>query len=90
MNYKTFKRHSKWLSQVSAAASLITTVFVQSKFIFESGNTAGKLVIISMITAVFSFIFGVASLPHWQGFVALAIFSYVAYCILFTSLYAIS
>jgi hypothetical protein len=90
MNYKTFKRHSKWLSQVSAATSLITIVFVQSKFIFESGNTAGKLVFISMITAVFSLVFGVASLPRWQGFVALAIFSYVAYCILFTSLYGVS
>jgi hypothetical protein len=90
MNYQTIKEHSKWISRVSAAASLIIIVFVQSKFIFVSGNFAGKLVLISLIAAVFTLVFGLIALPRWQGFLALAIFSYVAYCILFTRLYAIS
>jgi hypothetical protein len=90
MNYQTIKEHSKWLSQVSAATSLIVIVFMQSKFIFVSGNFAGNLLLISLIAAVFTFIFGLIALPRWQGFLALAIFSYVAYCILFTPLYAIS
>jgi len=90
MNYQTIKEHSKWLSQVSAATSLIVIVFMQSKFIFVSGNFAGNLLLISLIAAVFTFIFGLIALARWQGFLALAIFSYVAYCILFTPLYAIS
>ncbi len=90
MNYQTIKEHSKWLSQLSAATSLILVVFLQSKFIFSSGNFAGKLVLILLIAEIFTFIFGVISLPRWQGFVALAIFSYVAYRILFTPLYALA
>jgi hypothetical protein len=84
-----FKEYSKWLSQITAAISLIVLVFIKSKYIFYSGKDAGKLVLITMITAGLSFVFGIASLPRWQGFVALAIFSFVAYCILFTPLYAI-
>lgn len=90
MNYKTLKEYSKWLSQISAAVSLIILVYVKSKFVFDSGNTAGMLVLILMVAAVFTFIFGMLSLPRWQGFVALAIFSYVAYSILFTRIYGIS
>ncbi len=89
MNCKTFKTYSIWLSQVNAAVSLIIVVFIQSKHIFYSGKAAGQLLFIAMITAALAFIFGIASLPRWQGFLALAIFGYVAYCILFTSLYAI-
>ena len=89
MNYQTIKEHSKWLSQVSAAISLIVIVFIQSKFIFVSGNFAGNLVLISIVTAITAFVFGCISLPRWQGFLALSIFSYVAYYILFTPLYAI-
>ena len=90
MNYRTIKDHSKWLSQVSALTSLVVIVFVQSKFVFDSGNFAATLVLISLVAAVFTFVFGVIALPRWQGFVALGIFSYVTYCILFTRLYALS
>jgi len=84
MNFKTFEKYSVWLSQFSAAVSLTGIVYLTSKFIFYSGNEAGTLLLIAMIATVFTFIFGVLSLPRWQGFVELAIFSFAAYCILFT------
>ena len=86
----TFRKHSKWLSQVSAAVSLIIIVFVRSKFIFDSGNTAGMLVLVAIITTLLTLIFGVASLPRWQGFVALAISIFLAYYILFQRLYGLA
>ena len=89
MNYKTFEIYSKWLSQISAAISLIAIIFVKSKGVFISADTPGYLVLISIITALLTLIFGIASLPRWQGLVALIIFCIVAYCILFTPLYAI-
>ena len=89
MNLQKFREYSKWLSQFTAAASLIIVVFLKSKFVFESGNTAGTLLFIAMITTLLTFIFGISSLPRWQGFVALAFFVFTAYFILFTSLYGI-
>jgi hypothetical protein len=84
------KEYSKWLSQITAAISLIVLVFIKSKHTFDSGNVAGNLVLITMTTAGLSLVFGIASLPRWQGFVALAVFSFVTYYILFTPLYALS
>ena len=89
MNSQPLREHAKWLSQVTAAISLIIVVFVRSKFIFESGNTAGSLLLIAMVAAMLTFVLGVAALPRWQGFVALAVFCVVGYCLLFVSLYAI-
>ncbi|HLM01706.1 MAG TPA: hypothetical protein VK400_11680 [Pyrinomonadaceae bacterium] len=90
MSWNDFKEHSKWLSQLSAAVSLIILVYVKSKGVFDDGNFAGKLVLISLIAAILTFIFGVMSLPRRQSFVALGIFGFVAYCFLFTQLYALS
>ena len=90
MDYKTFEFYSKWLSQISAAIALITIIFVKSKFVFDSGNTAGNLILISIIAALLALVLGIVSLPRWQGLVAIAIFSYVAYCILFTPIYVIT
>ncbi len=90
MNYETFKSYSKWLSQITAITALITIIYVKSKYLFITGNDAGRLVLISIIAALLTLVFGIVSLPRWQGIVALVIFSFVAYCILFTPLYAIS
>ena len=70
--------------------SLVIVVFLRSKFIFESGNTAGMLVLVAIITTLLTLIFGIASLPRWQGFVSLTIFIVVAYYILFERLYGIA
>ena len=90
MNWNSIKEHSKWLSQLNAVTSLIILVYLKSKFVFDSGTFAGRLVLILLIATVLTFLFGVMSLPRWQGFVTLGIFSIVTYYILFTPLYALS
>jgi hypothetical protein len=89
MSWNNLRKYSKWLSQISAAVSLIVVVYVNSKHTFDFDYEGGRLVLISLIAAVLTFIFGVLSLPRWQGFLALIIFIFVAYCLLFTPLYAI-
>jgi hypothetical protein len=85
----TTKTVSAWLSLASGTISVSTIVFVKTKFIFESGNTAIAMIGISMIIAILAFIFGLVALPRWQGIVALAASCSVAYCILFTRLYVL-
>lgn len=90
MNHKVLRKHSKMLSLMCAGISLVLIIYVQTKFVFDSGNTAGKLVLTSTIFAVLAFIFGILTIPRWQGFIALAAFSYVMYSILLaSSLYAV-
>jgi hypothetical protein len=48
---------------------------VRTKHIFASGNTAGMLVLVAMIAAVFTLIFGIAALPRWQAVLALIVFN---------------
>ena len=90
MNKKIFQEYSKWLSQLTGAISLTIIVFIRSKFVFESGNSAVRLVWVAIIASLFTLIFGIASLPRWQGFVALSIFVLVVYFILFEPLYALA
>lgn len=89
MNLKTLKKHSVWLSQLSAAISLVLVLYIKSKRVFVNENEAAALLLIAMIATTFTFIFGILSVPRWQGFLALAIFSYTAYCVLFTSMLGI-
>lgn len=90
MNLKTFREYSKWLSQFTAAVSLIIVVFIKNKYIFESGNDAVKLLWIAIIASFLTLIFGIASLPRWQGVVSLSIFALVVYLILFEPLYVLA
>ena len=89
MSFQRLKKYSPWLSQASAAVSLLIFVFMRVKFVFDSGNTAGMLLLILMLTSLLTLIFGVAALPRWQGFVALGIFGLVAYYILFERMYGV-
>jgi hypothetical protein len=85
-----FRAKARWLSQISGVIFLVIHAYMRSKFVFESGNTAGKLLLISMIAALLTFVFGVMSLPRWQGFVALAISAYAVYWFAVGPLYAVS
>jgi hypothetical protein len=69
---------------------LVIHAYMRGKFIFESGNTAGMLLLISMVAAVLTLIFGVISLPRWQGFVALCVSAYAFYWFAFCRLYAVA
>lgn len=84
------RHHAKWLSQVTAAVALILIAYVRGRYFFVFGNTAGKLLLCATLAAVFTLIFGIAALPRWQGYFALSIFLFVAYCLLFLPMYAIA
>lgn len=90
MGNQSFRQIAKWPSVVWAVIAFTLVLYVRTKHIFASGNTAGMLVLIAMIASVLTLIFGIATLPRWQGFVALAIFIYVAYCIGFSQMYALA
>ena len=79
----------KWSSVATSLISLLIIIFVKSKYLFESGNFAGKLVLLSMITALVSVILSIMVLPRWQGIISLLIAFCSGYLILFTPLYAI-
>lgn len=82
MNYATCKKVAPWLGLMTASIAVITIVFVKWKFVFESGNVAGKLILISIVAATLTLVFAVITLPRWQGWIGLLVVSYVAYCIL--------
>jgi ABC-type multidrug transport system permease subunit len=82
MEYQIVRKFSKWLSLICAASLIITLCVIKWAFINEScGN---QFLFILIISAALTFIFGIISLPRWQGF--LAIFCYVWYCIYFITL----
>lgn len=58
---------------------LVVSTYMRMKFVFESGNTAGLLMFVAMIAALLTLIFGLAAIPRWQSFVALAICGYAIY-----------
>ena len=84
------KQLCSWLSQFAAVTALILIAFVRGKYAFVFGNTAGTLLLAATIAAVLTLILGIASLPRWQGFVAIAAFSLVAYCLLFVNMYVLA
>ena len=88
MDNKTFQELSKWLGQICAVIAVVILVYVKSKFTFQFGNDAGKLLSVAMVASILGFIFGIVTLPRWQGFVTLAILGVFAYFFLFTPLYA--
>ena len=90
MSLKSFRNRAPWLSLITGAVFLAIHIYIRSKFIFESGNTAGRMLLITMIAALLTFVFGLFSLPRWQGFVALAISAYAGYWFAYGPLYAIS
>jgi hypothetical protein len=84
------KEQAKWYVLASGALFLLVSTYLRVKFVFESGNLAGALLLVSMILAVLTFVFGLLSLPRWQSWVAFAISGYALYWLFFTRLYALS
>jgi hypothetical protein len=82
--------NARWLSQVTGIIFLLIHAYMWGKFTFESGNTAGMLLLISMVAALLTLVFGVLSLPRWQGLVALCISAYASYWFAFCRLYTVS
>lgn len=68
MNRSDFTLHFKWRVQISALISVTAAAYVKSSFIFDAGNKPGTLLLLAMIAAAFTFIFGILSLPRPQFF----------------------
>jgi len=52
---------------------------MRTKFIFDSGNVGGALLLLALVAAGVTLVLGLLSLPRWQSFVALAISGYALY-----------
>jgi len=85
-----FSTFAKWPSLIAALISLGIIIFVRTKEVFESGNTAGTLKFLATILALLGLVFGLAALPRWPAILALVVLAYVAYCLVFVSLYSLA
>jgi hypothetical protein len=90
MRSRSFRELAKWPSLLCAAIALCLVLFVRTKDVFESGTTAGMIVLAATIAAVVALILGIAAFPRWPAVVGLILLVYVAYCIIFTSMYSIT
>ena len=86
----TLKRHSTIVGFVAAAVSVGILILVRIHFIFQSGNTAGTLLLLALLTTMLALVCGIAALPKWSGFVILTLVAVLAYCLLFLPLYAVA
>ncbi len=84
------RHHAKWVSQLAAVVALILIAYVRGRYVFVFGNTVEELLLCATLAAILTLIFGAAALPRWQGYVALSIFLFVTYCLLFVPMYAIA
>ena len=69
---------------------LAVSTYLRVKFVFESGNVAGALVLVSITLVALTLLFGLLSLPRWQGWIALAVVAYGLYWLFFTRFYGVS
>ena len=90
MTLAQLRQRSRWWSLVFGLLFLIINIEMRIIFVFESGNTGGMLLLISLVAIVLTFVLGILALPRWQGFVALGICVYVGYWIASYPPYAVS
>jgi hypothetical protein len=90
MSFSSIRHNAKWLSLLSGIVFLAINVYMRIKFVFESGNTGGMLLLISLVALFFALVCGILALPRWQGFVALGICIYGGYWIAYYPPYAVS
>jgi len=90
MRRSPFRTFAKWPSLIAALIALGIIIFIRTKDVFASGNTAGTLKFLATIVALLGLVFGVAALPRWPAILALVILVYVTYCLVFVSLYSLA
>ena len=87
--FRILKEKVKWYGLATGALFLIITTYMRVKFVFDSGNLAGALLMAAILLAILTLLFGLSSLPKWQAWIALAVSSYAFYVLCFTRLYGI-
>jgi hypothetical protein len=90
IEFRIIKDGAKWYGLVTGALFLIITTYMRVKFVFDSGNFAGALLMTSIVLAILTLLFGLLSLPRWQAWTALIVSGYAFYLLFFTRLYGIS
>lgn len=80
---------AKWYGLATGILFLLLSTYVRTKFVFDSGNFAGALLMALIILAVLTLLFGLWSLPKWQAWIALAVSGYACYLLCFTRLYGV-
>ena len=90
IDFRNIKDAAKWYGLATGALFLIITTYMRVKFVFDSGNFAGTLLLISIVLAILTFLAGLLSLPRWQAWTALIISGYAFYLLCFTTLYGVS
>lgn len=73
------KDKTKWYGVVSAGVFIVTSIYLNVKWEFESAQVAGWLALITILAAIATLILGLLSLPRWQSFFALGVFVYALY-----------
>jgi len=87
---RIIKDGAKWYGLATGTLFLIISTYMRVKFVFDSGNFAGALLMAAIILAVLTLLFGLLSLPRWQAWIALAVSGYAFYLLVFTRLYGVS
>ncbi len=90
MDLKRIRRRFSWPAFVLAITSLLLVLYIESKAVFDSGNLAGVLVLVSLATAILALVLALLSLPSRLGMLAIAVVIVVTYLIFFTRLYGLS
>lgn len=90
IEFRFIKHWAKWYGLTTGALLLIITTYMRIKFVFQSENFAGSLLMTAIVLVILTLLFGLLSLPKWQAWTALAISGYGFYLLLFTRLYGIS
>jgi hypothetical protein len=90
MNRESLKDVFAWSSLLAATIALGVIVFVKWKFVFEWGNFAQALVLISLITGFASIGLALLSFPRIPGIVALVMCAFTAYMFFGTQIYVLS
>ena len=89
-NHELRQEIAKWGCLLAAIISITAISYVKWTFVFDSGNLAGGLLTISLLTAFIALVLAALSLPRWQAVTALFLVTVVGYFVLFTPLYAVS
>jgi hypothetical protein len=73
IEFRITKGRAKWYGLATSALFLIITTYMRVKFVFDSGNFAGSLLMTSIVLAILTLLFGLLSLPRWQDWTALIV-----------------
>ena len=90
MKLATFKEKSKWWCLGSGIVFLLASSYMRIKFIFESGNTGGALLLIALVAVSVTLVLALVTLPRWQSFIGLATCAYGLYWFFNCPIYAVS